>query len=173
VAGAQVAYDVLVAAHAVSAVVGFGAVAVTGAYGVIGRRLPGPPDPAGSPGAPPIAPPHTDDRPPEREELARFFGGRNPGPWVLLAVPFLGAAALGVKPGGGHFGQAWVVIGMVIWVAAAALLLGVVVPSQRAIREGLGAGSGVGPPSNRLAWAAGACDLLFVVALFVMVIQPG
>lgn len=143
----QTAYDVLVVAHAVSAVVGFGAVAVSGAYGVIGRSG-------------------------ESEEVRRFFSGRARAEWLVIAVPLFGVAALSARPGGADYSSVWVVTGLGVWLLAATLLFLVVRPAQAAVRGGLARSADIRRASGRLAWAAAACDLLFVVAVFVMVTQP-
>ncbi len=144
-------FDVLVGLHVVSAVVGFGAVAITGVYGAGAAR-------PKRPGAP--------------EETARYFRSRGWAEWLVLAVPFLGAAALGLRPQGADFGQAWVVAATVIWVAAAALLVGVVRPAERQIRAAIAGGGTAIPAGRRLVWAAAASDVLFVAALVLMVGQP-
>ncbi len=110
----------------------------------------------------------------------------------MLAVPFFGAGALGIRPGGSDFGATWVVGGAVIWLAAAGLLLGLVRPAERRIRAGiriqdagLSTGEGGGPApgvttrgddtraaGRLLMWAAAGCDVLFVAALVLMIFQP-
>lgn len=151
--GSPVLYDLLVALHVASAVAGFGAVAVSGAYGTVARRARGP----------------------ERaEEVRRFFATPLRAELLILAVPFLGAAALAERPGGQDYAAAWVLIGAGIWVAASAVLLGLVRPAERRLRDAF---SEDGAPARdtaarTLLWAAAASDLLFVVALFVMVTQP-
>ena len=120
-------FDVLVGLHVVSAVVGFGAVAITGVYGAGAARPSGRARPR---------------RPPGISVRAGW------AEWLVLAVPFLGAAALGLRPQGADFGQAWVVAATVIWVAAAALLVGVVRPAERQIRAAI-AGGGTAIPAGR------------------------
>lgn len=137
----RAAYDTLVALHVACAVVGFGAVAISGAYGALGRR--------GGDG----------------EEVRRYFSSPGRAEYLILPVPVFGAAAMALRPAGREFGQTWVLAGFGIWVVASALLLHVVRPAERRIREGVPAGPG-------LMWAAGACDALFVVALLLMVTQP-
>lgn len=139
----RAAYDALVALHVVCAVVGFGAVALSGAYGVLGRR------------------------PGSEEELKRYFSSPGRVEYLILAVPAFGIAALAVRPGGGDFGQPWVVAGFAIWVVASALLLRIVRPAEARIRSGSRDGA------SSLMWAAAGCDILFVVALLLMVTQPG
>lgn len=158
--GSSGSYDVLVGLHVVSAVVGFGAVAISGAYGAIGRRA----SRAGSP-----------------EDVSRFFASSNRGEYLLVVAPLFGLAAMGDRPGGAEYGQLWAVVGYVVWIAASALLLLVVRPAEARIRGraappqpagDTGDGITARHEETLLMWAAGACDLLFVAALMVMVVQP-
>jgi hypothetical protein len=154
-------YDVLVGAHVVAAVIGFGSVAISGVYGASARRLrAGPQDGA--------------DRPEAVEEIRRYFRGRNLVEYLLLVVPFLGVAALALRPGRHGYGDVWVVASEVIWVVAATLLLFVVRPAEGAIRRAAGTGDlgGAGRHGTRLFWASVATDVLFVTALAFMVTQP-
>jgi hypothetical protein len=145
-----VLYDVLVGLHVVSAVIGFGAVALSGIYGSTARHL---------------------DRPEAREETARYFRSPGRAEWLLLAVPFLGAAALGARPEGADFGAVWVITAAVVWLGAAVLFLGVVRPAQRQIRAANGPEQ-IACAGRRLMWAALASEVLFVVALVLMIGQP-
>lgn len=139
----------LVALHVICAVVGFGSVAITGVYGAGARHS---------------------DRTKGDEETVRYFRSRGWPEHLVLAVPVFGAAAVAEKWGAHAFTRVWVVAGLIIWVAAAALLLGVVRPSERRIRfSGQPAASTAGA---RLMWAALGCDVLFVAALVFMVAQP-
>lgn len=154
-AGHPAAYDVLVGLHVVFAVVGFGAVAISGAYGAIGRN------------------PSTLLAGPESsEEVRRYFAARSHLEYLVLAAPLFGVAALSVRPGGSDFGAIWAVAGLVIWVLAGGLLTALVKPAERRIRA---AGPDVVSASSDarlLMWAAAVSDLLFVVALLLMVTQP-
>jgi hypothetical protein len=161
-------YDIVVALHVLSAVIGFGSVALSGIYG-------------GTASHP--------DRPGSREEAGRYFRSPGRAEWLVLAVPFLGAGALGLRPSGADFGDTWVIAGSVIWLAAAALLLGVVRPAERRIRAAAsdrpvtnggahtaparpGALSEVVRAGRLLMWGAIGCDVLFVAALVFMIGQP-
>jgi hypothetical protein len=155
-------YDTLVALHVVSAVVGFGSVALSGIYGATASH------PA---------------RPGAAEEAGRYFRSSGRAEWLVLAVPFLGAAALGLRPSGADFGDTWVIAASIIWLAAAALLLGVVRPAEGRIRATIGAASAARPgpgddrgpaagAGRRLMWGAVGSDLLFVAALVLMIGQP-
>jgi hypothetical protein len=145
-----VLYDVLVALHVVSAVIGFGAVALSGIYGSTARHI---------------------DRPEAREETARYFRSPGRAEWLILPVPFLGAAALGARPQGADFAAVWVVVAAVVWLAATVLLLGVVRPAHRQIRAA-SSPEQTASAGSRLMWAALASDVLFVVALVLMIGQP-
>lgn len=158
------AYDVLVALHVTAAVLGFGSVALSGVYGANAYRL------AGKTGRAQEA---------ASEELHRYF--RAPGrlEWAVLAVPVFGAGAVVAGQGGRGFAEVWVGLGLGLWLVAAALLLGVVRPAEAALRASLAAEApGAADPrfrsaGRRLSWAAAASDLIFLVALVVMVIKPG
>ena len=152
-AGHPTVYDVLVAIHVVTAVLGFGAVAVSGAYGALGR--------------------HADPAPETAEDVQRYFASPARLEYLVLVAPVFGLAAMSVRPGGSEFGDLWAICGMAIWVVAGGLLTAVVQPAERQIRAaGQHIGS-VASAARRLAWASAASDVLFVVALFLMVTQPG
>jgi hypothetical protein len=146
--GHQGIFDVLVGLHVVCALVGFGSVAISGVYGAWMRRTP-----EGS------------------EETARYFQSRGWPEFLILAVPIFGVAAIGFRPGGADFGDLWVIGGLVLWVLAGGLLLGVVRPAENQIRSG-GPDQNVRSSGARLMWAAAASDILFVLALALMVTQP-
>ncbi|HWE57597.1 MAG TPA: DUF2269 family protein [Acidimicrobiales bacterium] len=179
--GHPAVYDVLVAIHVITAVIGFGAVAVSGVYGAIGRT-------AGT----------ARSRPESVAEVRRFFRSGSVPEYLILVAPVFGIGAMSVRPGGGEFGQLWAVAGLVIWVAAGALLLVVIRPAETAIRASAGTVAGrrpdidaapsqpdidaaptqpdddaaLGRAGRRLAWAAAGSDVLFVIALLLMVTQP-
>jgi uncharacterized membrane protein len=143
-------FDVFVAMHVICAVVGFGSVALSGVYGAAARR-----------------PEHQSPS----EETARYFQSRGWSELLILAVPVFGAAALGVRPEGSDFGDFWVVAGLVIWAVAAGLLLVIVRSAEGRIRRS-GDREQARHPGAQLMWAAAACDVLFVLALAIMVTQP-
>lgn len=147
-------YDVLVALHVVSAVVGFGAVALSGVYGAMARHPAGAGEEAG-------------------EEISRYFRSPGRAQWLIVVVPFLGAAALGARPEGADFGAVWVVAAAVLWLGAAVLLLCAVLPAERRIRAAGGRAGPTAEAGRRLMWAAAASDVLFVAALVLMIGQPG
>lgn len=150
--GDRTAYDVLVGLHVVTAVVGFGAVAVSGAYGAIARNGPA--------------------RPETAEEVRRYFSSRSLVEYLVLVAPLFGLAAMGVRPGGREFGQLWAVAGIVIWIGAGGILTGVVRPAERNIRAAGPDMASAAPHGRRLMWASAASDSLFLIALLLMVTQP-
>ncbi len=151
-------YDALVALHVLCALVGFGAVGLSGLYGAAARA----PDRPG--------------RWERAEETRRYFQSRGLAEWLILPVPFLGAAALAVGHKSPEFADAWVIGGAAVWAGAATLLLLVVRPAERRLRAAARGGSNAAPQqvgaARRLAWSAGVSDALFVVALALMVSQP-
>jgi hypothetical protein len=171
-------YDVLVGLHVAAAILGFGAVALSGVYGGSATR-------PGRDGA--------------LEELRRYFTAPGRAELLVTVVPVLGVVALLAEPGPTRLGQLWVAVALVLWVVASGLLFVVVRPAEAAIRrEVRPAGDPAGGPGaaavaagapaevldagavarlqaagSRLRWAAAASDLVFFVALVVMVIKPG
>jgi len=149
------AFVVLVVLHVVSALVGFGAIALSGVYGTTAGQL----DKAGA-----VA------------EARRFFSTPNRAALATLAVPFFAVAAL---LAGGHrsdFGDAWVGAALVVWLLVAGVFTAVVRPSERLLAQLLQAeqpdAGTVGPVARRLSRAAATCDVAFVVALGLMIWQP-
>ena len=129
------------------------------------------------------------------EELVRYF--RRPAGlwWALLAVPWLGLGALAAEPHGGGVAQGWALGAFGVWVAAALVAGTVVVPALRRIRSVLvppaagppitgehgrgrpGALEGaaraqVGRSGRTASRGAAVCDVLFFVALALMIWQP-
>jgi hypothetical protein len=148
-AGDPPVFDVLVGLHIACAVIGFGAVAISGSYGASARRV---------------------DRPGSVEETQRYFRSRGRAELLIVAVPLFGLGALAAKPTEGDLGDLWVLGGLCIWSVAAVLLLAVVRPAERRIRTGRPQDAVGG--GTRLMWAAAGCDLAFVAALILMVAQP-
>jgi len=149
-------YDVLVLLHVASALVGFGAIAVSGLEAFSGRRS---------------------DDPAADDSLVRFFRPGNSWPGrVVFLVPVLGLALLfgGDRPDVPH---AWPWIGLGLWVAAAGLATGMCWPAERLAQEALGR------PVPDVATFRQACgrlergvvliEVCAVAALAIMILQPG
>ena len=146
-AGHPAIYDVLVGLHVTFAIIGFGSVALSGAYGAIAR--------GGNLG-----------------ELRRYLSGRTSASLGVIIAPVFGIAAMAVRPGGSEYGHLWAIAGMVVWIVAGTLLLGVVRPTEARLRSKTTRADELRLHATRLAWAGAASDLLFLGALLMMVTQP-
>jgi hypothetical protein len=120
---------------------------------------------------------------PEVEEVVRYF--RRPARFwkAVLAVPVFGVLALVSEPGGGGLDQVWDLTALLVWGCAAVVAAGVVAPSLRHMSTVL-----LSPGPSWLASAAhrarlsrygrlasrgaAACDVLFFVALALMIWRP-
>ncbi len=129
------------------AIVGFGSVALSGAYGMVAR--------GGNLG-----------------ELRRYLSGRTSASLGVIIAPVFGIAAMSVRPGGSEYGQLWAIAGMVVWLLAGTLLFAVVRPTEARLRSKATPVDELRPYATRLAWAGAASDLLFLGALLMMVTQP-
>ena len=104
-------YSILLVLHVAAAVIGFGAVATTGLQAARARRGPA------ARGA---------------DGVRRYFrpGVNWPGR-ALYAVPVLGFALAADSNGAVKLGDGWVVAGLLLWLAAAAVAEAVVWPGER------------------------------------------
>lgn len=152
-------YSVLLLLHVAAAVVGFGALAVTGLQAARARRGPAQPG-AGS--------------------LRRYFrpGINWPGR-ALYAVPVLGFALVADSRGAFDSGDTFVVVGLVLWATATAVAETVLWPAERRIQEMVTkrwADDATRRPLERdcslVAVTAAALTGVFVVAFVVMVGKP-
>jgi len=123
---------------------------------------------------------------PEIEELTRYFG-RPARFWkAILFVPVFGLLALWAQPRTKGLDQIWTLGALLVWVVATLVVVGLVVPALNQMRAILLAEpaaplSAAAEVSRRARLAqAGAmasrgavfCDLLFLVALALMIWQP-
>jgi hypothetical protein len=143
----------LVVLHVVTAVVGFGAIFLTGVYAGLARRR-------------------------ANEAVRRYF---RPGPnWAaraLYTVPVLGVVLVETSHGVDRFAQVWVWVALLLWVIATALAHAVVWPGEAGIQRLL-AESGPHEPEldrvcRRVERAAVAIDVVFVATVVLMVARPG
>jgi hypothetical protein len=156
-------YDLLLVAHVIVAVVGFGAVAAAGLAASSARRSR---DPLGD------------------EAVRRFFKpGRDWPARAIFLVPVLGLALLF---GGdrGDAGAPWPWIGMSLWIAAAGLASAMSWPAEHRAQDALAAlveaPAGIGPDPlvqfrdacRKMELAAGMISVCFVAAVAVMIVQP-
>jgi hypothetical protein len=72
-----------------------------------------------------------------------------------------------------EFGDTWIWLSVLLWLAAMALSLGLVVPSLTKAAAEIGSGRAVGGLTGRVAGAGGAIGLIFAVIVVLMVYQPG
>ncbi len=141
------------------AVVGFGAVVLTGLQAARARRGPS------APGA---------------AAVGRYFRpGTNWAGRVVYGVPVFGFAAVAASGGAWSTGDAFVVAGLVIWLASATLAEAVAWPGERRIQmlvtEGWADAGRTGEldrTCRRVMTAASATGALFVAAVVVMVARP-
>ncbi len=155
-------YDLLVGAHVLSAVAGFGAVGVSGVYAARARS---------------VADPRQD------VTLRRYFRpGTNWAARSLLLTPVLGGIVLWT---GDHpaVSQPWPWIGLGCWIVAAGLATGWCWPAERRVqswiadavpldedpRLGLARFS---QSCRAVQWSASAISLCFGAAVVVMIWQP-
>jgi len=121
----------------------------------------------------------------ETEELLRYFEKPARLWWAILAVPFLGLGALASNSQLGGIDQAWVLGALLVWLAATLVAASLVVPALREMRSMLHPGqprgqlAGRGPERIRFARVAAlasrgaaCCDVLFFVALALMIWRP-
>jgi len=91
--------------------------------------------------------------------------------YAIYAVIVFGAAALGSA----HkhtidFGDAFIYVTIIIWVAIVGVLHGLVLPSQRALAEGTGDRATL---TQRQSLGAAVLNLLVIIAIVLMVWEPG
>lgn len=150
-------YDVLVVAHVLSALVGFGSVGLSGLYASRARSA---------------------RRPEEQASLRRYFApGRNWAERSLLLTPVLGGVLLatGDRPAAS---QPWPWIGLGLWLLAAGVTSALCWPSERLLQAWFAGGGDRGDEAvlasalRRLERGASVVSVLFVVAVVVMIAQP-
>jgi hypothetical protein len=162
-------YSILLLLHVACAVVGFGALAVTGIQARRARR-----GPSG----------------PEADAVRRYFRpGVNWAARLLYGVPLFGFALIAASRGAFTAGDGFVVAGLGLWAAAAVAAEVVVWPAERRIQEVVSSGwdapgwaSGEGEATgtarrfdldcHRAAGAALVLSTVFLLAVVLMVAQP-
>jgi uncharacterized membrane protein len=147
-------YDVVLLGHVLTAVVGFGAVAVAGVYAQLLRR-PGPP--SGS-------------------VLRYYRPGVNWAGRITFLVPVLGVALVAMSHGQWSYNDHWVLGGLALWAVAALAGEMVVWPAERRLQRLVTEGSpdSVGQRSlmRQVAASSAAMVVVFVVAVVIMVAKP-
>ncbi|GEM_PF-764271 len=171
-------YEAVLAAHVLSAVIGFGSILVTGCYAQLAGRRPGP----GQTG--PWSP---------SEGVRRYFRpGANLASRLIFVVPALGLVLAGLG-GWEDLHQLWLWIGSGLWVTAAGAATGLVWPAESRIQvlvQGLtqpGSGDGQEPSpavagagrsslaraGRRAVTGSALADLAAAAALVIMIARPG
>lgn len=147
------AYDVVLLAHVLAAVVGLGAVVVAGAYALVLRRSgPGP------------------------ESVRRYYRpGVNWAGRVLFLIPVLGVALMALSHGDWSFADGWITIGLALWAVVAVVAEMALWPAERRLQAAV-AGSvteaELGTMCLRVAGLSAALSVALVAAAVVMVAKP-
>ena len=152
-------YTILLMLHVLCAVVGFGTMVATGVQAARARRGPG------ASGA---------------DGVRRYFRpGVNWAGRTLYGVPVFGFALIQASQGAFSSGDGFVVVGLLVWLAASLLAEGVLWPGERRIQAELPEGWGdraVAPTLDRdcrlVAATAAVLAVLFVTATVFMIGKP-
>ena len=147
------AYDVVLLAHVLSALVGLGAVTVAGAYARALLR-------AG----------------PQSESVRRYYRpGVNWAGRVLVLVPVLGVALMAMSQGDFSFSDGWVAAGLMLWTVAVVAAEAVLWPAERLLQTAVAdpsSSADLRGPCLRVMTVAGGVVVVLVVATVVMVAKP-
>jgi hypothetical protein len=177
----------LVLLHAVAALVGFGSIGFAGTYA---SRAYLPADEATSgasePGVTRAIGTEVTEQDAETQEILRYFEQPARFWLALVTVPFFGLGALAANPDIGGLDQAWVLGALLVWLSATLIAVSLVVPALRQMRSMLfRPGTPQDQPARREAErirfgraatlarrGAACCDVLFFVALALMIWRP-
>ena len=147
------AYDLVLLAHVLCALVGFGAVGVAGGYALALRR-PGP----------------------ASEAVRRYYRpGVNWGGRILMLVPVFGVALVVMSQGDFSFSDGWITIGIALWAVVAVVAELVLWPTERLLQQAVVDDRPAGDlrtPCARVAVLAASFEVVLVVATVVMVAKP-
>jgi uncharacterized membrane protein len=147
------AYDVVLLAHVLAAVVGLGSVVVAGAYALVLRS-------AG----------------PGRESVRRYYRpGVNWAGRVLFLIPVLGVVLMAQSHGDWSFADGWITIGLALWTVAAVVAEMALWPAERRLQvavAGPTAEAELGSTCLRVVGLSAALSVALVAATVVMVAKP-
>jgi hypothetical protein len=148
------AYDLVLLAHVLAALVGFGAVAVAGVYALLLVR-----------------------RGPASEPVRRYYRpGVNWAGRVLFLVPVLGFVLMAMSGGAWSFSDAWIGIGLVLWAGTAMGAEMVLWPAERQLQALVAGGTFDGTEhrglGHRVMAMAAVMTVVLVAAAVVMVAKP-
>jgi uncharacterized membrane protein len=147
------AYDLVLLAHVLTALIGLGAIVVAAGCALALSR-------SG----------------PASQSLSRYYRpGINWAGRVLFLVPVFGVALIAMSHGEWSFSDPWVGIGLVLWLVVAAVAELVLWPAERRLQEVVGTPSAGTDPRSlclRLVAVAAVLALVLVAATVVMVAKP-
>lgn len=149
----NVAYDVVLLAHVLAALIGFGAVGVAGANALaLGRSGP------------------------RAESVRRYYRpGVNWGGRILFLVPVFGVALVQMSRGDWSFSDGWITVGIALWAVVAVVAEMVLWPTERRLQEAVAEDRPVAAIRTQCALVAALSAsfvLVLVVATVVMVAKP-
>jgi len=145
------AYDLVLLAHVLSALVGFGAVLVAGGFALALAR-------SG----------------PERESVRRYYrSGVNWAGRVLFLVPVLGFVLMAMSHGEWSLSDGWITIGLLLWAAAALVAELVLWPTERGLQVAVGEQKSVAEVRARCHLMAALSVGFLVVLLVATVVMVG
>jgi hypothetical protein len=146
-------YDIVLLAHVLSVLVGFGAVAAAGGYALALAR-------SG----------------PESEPIRRYYRpGVNWAGRILFLVPILGMVLILMSHGQYGYSDQWVGTGLVLWAVVATIGELALWPAERRLQVAVGDPAPVidlRAQSLRVAGMSAAVLILLIVATVVMVAKP-
>ena len=146
-------YDLVLLAHVLAALVGFGAIVLAGGYALSLRR-PGP----------------------VREPVRRYYRpGVNWAGRILFLVPVLGVVLMAMSQGDWSFSDRWITIGLGLWALTALVSETVLWPAERRLQEAVAAPVAPADLGRRCLWVAavsGGASVVLVAATVVMVAKP-
>jgi hypothetical protein len=149
-------YDLVLLAHVLSVIAGFGTVVVAGAYALALRR-PGPVSPS----------------------VERYYRpGVNWAGRTLFLIPVFGVALIAMSHGQWSFSDGWVTLGLTLWAAAALVAEMALWPAERQLQLAVADRSTAGDRSSLrrrclgVAGMAGGLLVVAIVASAVMVAKP-
>lgn len=90
--------------------------------------------------------------------------------YAIYGVFIFGAGLIGSSNKNVTFTQVWVPISVVLWIATVGVLHGLILPAQRKLRDASGDRASL---TQTLSAAFGVMNLIVVVALVLMVWEPG
>ncbi len=147
------AYDIVLLAHVLAALIGLGAVAVSG-VGALALSRSGP----------------------TSEAVRRYYRpGVNWAGRILFLVPVFGVALMAMSHGDWSFSDGWLTAGLVLWAAAAVGAELVLWPAERRLQAAVSDPPPVGllrPQCLRVEATATVVSTVLIVAAVVMVAKP-